>query len=32
MRKVINMQMEFWKKDITGIEFDLSESHTNILL
>lgn len=23
MRKVINLQMEFWKKDIANIEFDL---------
>ena len=23
MRKVINLQMEFWKKDIANIDFDL---------
>ena len=23
MRKVIDLQMEFWKKDIANIEFDL---------
>ena len=23
MRKVIDLQMEFWKKDIASIEFDL---------